>query len=134
MALTLKILGIGQFANTTTEYTLAVASKTKGVLVQSISLTNTTASIATVLGIWVKVADTTKPGTFLQRLISPQNFNIAPNAQIVIENDITLGQTENSSIFTGNLIPDSLVAKLSVLTAGGGLGVDYVVCGMERDV
>jgi hypothetical protein len=128
MALTLKILGIGQLS--TTEAVIATASKTKGALVQNISLANTnTSTPITVNGIWVKVADSANPGTFLKKLISPQNFTIAPNAQIVFENDITLGQTENSSVFTGNLIPDSLVAKLT-----SGSGVDFVVCGMERDV
>jgi hypothetical protein len=127
MALTLKILGIGQLS--TTESMIAGASKTKGALVQNISLTNTSASTVTVNGIWVKIADSANPGSFIKRLVSPLNFTIAPNAQFILENDITLGQTENSSVFTGNLIPDSLTAKLT-----SGSGVDYVVCGMERDV
>jgi hypothetical protein len=125
MALTLKILGIGQLTGTT-EQTIVAGSTNKGSLVQNINLTNTGASTITVSGIWVKVADPATPGSFVKRLVTPQNFTIAPHAQVIFENDVTLGA---SFFSTGVSTPDTLVSKL------GATGtVDYVVCGMERDV
>jgi hypothetical protein len=127
MALTLKILGIGNIADTQ-EKTLVPGSANKGSLVQTVSLTNKDTANITVSGIFVKVA--TGVSTTTRRLVSPQNFTIAPNAQFVITTDITLGSTLIANGFSGVSILDTLVAQV----ASGAPNIDYVVCGMERDV
>jgi hypothetical protein len=126
MALTLKVLGIGQLSNT--EKTIVPGSPSKGSLVQNISLVNTSASSVTV-NVWVKVAWSASTGQAEKRLVSTQNLSIAANSQVVLANDITLGSTTPG-------YPGSVAPVLDVLTAQASAAnvIDYVVCGMERDL
>jgi len=126
MALTLKILGIGQLTNT--EKTIVFGSNNKGTLIQSISLINTS-GVSVTVSIWVKVAWSPSANQAEKRLISPQNLSIAPSAQVVLENDITLGSTTPPIPVGGWPVLDVLTALASSSAA-----IDYVVCGMERDV
>jgi hypothetical protein len=123
MALTLKVLGAGAITDNN-EKTLVPGTLNKGTLIQTVSLTNTGGTTATISGVFVKPANATR------RLISPQNFTIAPNAQFILTSEITLGSTLMPNGFTGTTVLDTLVAQVSSVSPA----IDYVVCGMERDV
>jgi hypothetical protein len=122
MALTIKNLGLGSLPSTAG--TILAGSTSKSTLVKSISLVNTSASAVSV-NIWLAVAQGTINAT--QRLVSPSNLQIAPNAQIVLDTELTLFTTNGGSPSTA--IADKLVAAASVANV-----VDYVINGLERDV
>lgn len=123
MALTIKNLGIGSLSDQVS--VILPGSTTKSTLVKSIILVNTSAATVTV-NIWLRVADPKSTGLF-QRLVSPKNVSIAPNAQIVLDAEITLLYT-NGGIPAANTA-DSLVAQASTASV-----VDYVINGLERDI
>lgn len=112
MAVTLKLLGNGTVGSGAgTDLYIASTSPKKTAALKAVSFVNTNTTTSATIDLYVY-----RSGDANRRLI-PASTVIPPGGQIIHEDEITLGSGD----------------KIVGIVASGNT-VDFVVCGLERDV
>lgn len=125
MALTLKIIGVGQVTSTDTGASQKIVDYgmnaiAKSVLVQNVILVNSTAAANNAL-LDVMVQKSSGTARYILK-----NYDLAQNARLVIGEELTL--------YLNSAPPDSVTLVAKSKTTGQAAAIDYVINGVERDI